>query len=110
MFQRDCLDSCCFECLIRMCFVFLYLHLCSVIEHVSHGKAPRNMLIIIAVIISNWCTRGSPARCLAFWSQCLQCLAQCQYTMALLNSKFDLQFESQWGSTYGCLSRCPLNI
>ena len=26
-------------CLIYMCFVFLYLHLFSAIEHVSHGKA-----------------------------------------------------------------------
>ena len=29
----------CFECLICMCFVFLYLHPFSAIEHVSHGKA-----------------------------------------------------------------------
>ena len=28
-----------FECLICMRFLFLYLHLFSVIEHVSHGKA-----------------------------------------------------------------------
>ena len=28
-----------FECLICMCFLFLYLHLFSAIEHVSHGKA-----------------------------------------------------------------------
>ena len=28
-----------FECLICMCLVFLYLHLFSAIEHVSHGKA-----------------------------------------------------------------------
>ena len=39
MFQHDYLDTCCFECLICMCFVFLYLHLFSAIEHVSHGKA-----------------------------------------------------------------------
>ena len=39
MFQHDYLDTCCFECLIRMCFVFLYLHLLSAVEHVSHGKA-----------------------------------------------------------------------
>ena len=37
MFQHDYLDS--FECLICMRFVFLYLHLFSAIEHVSHGKA-----------------------------------------------------------------------
>ena len=29
------------------CFVFLHLHLCSAVEHISHGKAPRNMLTII---------------------------------------------------------------
>ena len=39
MFQHDYLDTYCFECLICMCFVFLYLHLFSAIEHVSHGKA-----------------------------------------------------------------------
>ena len=38
MFQHDYLDICCFECLICMCFVFLYLHLFSAIEHVLHGK------------------------------------------------------------------------
>ena len=39
MFEHDCLDMCCFRCLICMCFVFLYLHLFTTIEHVSHGKA-----------------------------------------------------------------------
>ena len=39
MFQHDYLDTCCFECLICMCFLFLYLHLFSAVEHVSHGKA-----------------------------------------------------------------------
>ena len=39
MFQHDYLDTYCFECLICMRFVFLYLHLFSAIEHVSHGKA-----------------------------------------------------------------------
>ena len=39
MFQHDCLDTSCFECLICMCFGFLYLHLFSAAEHVSHGKA-----------------------------------------------------------------------
>ena len=38
MFQHDCLDTCCFECLICMCFVVLYLYLFSAIEHVSNGK------------------------------------------------------------------------
>ena len=39
MLQHDYLDTYCFECLICMCFVFLYLQLFSAIEHVSHGKA-----------------------------------------------------------------------
>ena len=39
MFQHDYLDTYCFECLICMCFVFLYLHLFSAVDHVSHGKA-----------------------------------------------------------------------
>ena len=33
----DCLDKCCFGCLISMCFVFLYLHLFSETEHVSQS-------------------------------------------------------------------------
>ena len=40
MFEHDCLDTYCFGCLISMCFVFLYLHLFSATERVSHGKAP----------------------------------------------------------------------
>ena len=39
MFQHDYLDTYCFECLICMCFAFLYLLLFSAIEHVSHGMA-----------------------------------------------------------------------
>ena len=39
MFQHYYLDTYCFECLTFMCFVFLYLHLFSAVEHVSHGKA-----------------------------------------------------------------------
>ena len=38
MFQLDYLDTYCFECLICMCFVVLYLHLFRAVEHVSHGK------------------------------------------------------------------------
>ena len=33
------LDTCCFGCLICTCFIFLYLHLLSAVQHVSHGKA-----------------------------------------------------------------------
>ena len=39
MFQHDHLDTYCFECLICMCFVFLYFDLFSATEHVSRGKA-----------------------------------------------------------------------
>ena len=39
MFGHDCLDACCYGCLICMCFVFLYLHLFSATDHVSHGEA-----------------------------------------------------------------------
>ena len=35
MFQHGYLDTYCFECLICMCFVFLYLDLFSATEHVS---------------------------------------------------------------------------
>ena len=34
VFEHDRLDIRCFACLICMCFVFLYLHLFSAIEHV----------------------------------------------------------------------------
>ena len=37
MFEHDCLDTCCFGCLICMCFIYLYWHLFSTTEHVSHG-------------------------------------------------------------------------
>ena len=39
MFEHDCLDTCCFGCLICMRFKCLHLHLFSAIQHVSHGKA-----------------------------------------------------------------------
>ena len=39
MFEHDCVDTCCFGCLLCMCFGFLYLHLLSATEHVSHGKS-----------------------------------------------------------------------
>ena len=40
MFPYDYLDTYCFECLICMHFVFLYLRLFSATEHVLPGKAP----------------------------------------------------------------------
>ena len=39
MLEHDCLDTCCFKCHMCMSFIFLYLHLFSTTEHVSHGKA-----------------------------------------------------------------------
>ena len=38
MFQHDCLDTCCFECLICMCFVFC-IFTCSAHLSMFHGKA-----------------------------------------------------------------------
>ena len=43
MLQHDCLDTCCFECLIYICFLF------SGIEHVSHGSTH-----IITIIIMHY--------------------------------------------------------
>ena len=51
MFQQCYLDMCCFECLICLCFVFLYLHLFSAVEHVSHGTVLSKTLIIIIILI-----------------------------------------------------------
>ena len=38
MFKHDCLDVSCFGCLISMCFIFLYFHLFSTTEDVSHER------------------------------------------------------------------------
>ena len=51
MFQNDYLDTGCFECLVCMGFVFLYLHLFSAIEHFSHGKELTIIIIIIIIIL-----------------------------------------------------------
>ena len=37
-----------------MCFVFLYLHLFSAIEHVSHGKCAleiRSLVVVVVVVV-----------------------------------------------------------
>ena len=39
MFEHDCLDTCCFACLICMRSLFLCLHLFRAMEYVSLGKA-----------------------------------------------------------------------
>ena len=44
MFQHDCLDTYCFECLIWMCFVFLYLHLFT-----WKGALENTLIIIMSV-------------------------------------------------------------
>ena len=51
MFQHGCLDTYCFECLICMCFVFLYLHLFSAIDMFYMERHSRNTLIIVIIII-----------------------------------------------------------
>ena len=64
MFQHDYLDTCCFECLICMCFVFSYLHLFSATEHVSHGKVLKKyahyyyccfVFVVVVIIIPLSC-------------------------------------------------------
>ena len=50
VFQHDYLDTYCFECLICMCFVFLYLHLFSAISMFHMERRSRNTLIITTII------------------------------------------------------------
>ena len=50
MFEHDCSNTCCFGCLMCMCFVFLYLHLFSTVF--TRKGALENVLInIISIII-----------------------------------------------------------
>ena len=50
MSEQDCLNTCCFGCLICMCFVFLY-STCSQQLSMSHmERRSRNMFIIIIII------------------------------------------------------------
>ena len=53
LFLVECFSMiiCCYECLIGMCFVFLYLHLFSAIERFHMGRRSRKTLIIIIIII-----------------------------------------------------------
>ena len=39
-----------FECLIRMRFLFSYLHLFSAIEHVSHGKSALEICSLLLLL------------------------------------------------------------
>ena len=40
-----------FECLICMRFLFLYLHLFSAIEHVSHGKSALEIRSLLSLVV-----------------------------------------------------------
>ena len=51
MFQHDYFDTCCFECLICMCFVFLYLHLFSAVDLFHMERRSRNTFISIIIMI-----------------------------------------------------------
>ena len=42
---------------MHTCIVFLYLHLFSVLEHVSHERCSRNLLIIISSSCIKLCVR-----------------------------------------------------
>ena len=48
-----------FECLICMRFLFLYLHLFSEIEHVSHGKVLQKYTHYYIIIINTVCWSAS---------------------------------------------------
>ena len=50
MFQHNCLDTYCFECLICVCCVFLYLHCSAQLSMFHMERRSRNMLIIIIII------------------------------------------------------------
>ena len=52
MFQHDYLDTYCFECLICMRFVFLYLHLFSSVDIFHMQRCSRHTLIIIIIFAS----------------------------------------------------------
>ena len=52
IFEHDCLDTCCFGCLICMCFIFLCLCLFIVIKLVSHETVLNTMIMIIIIIIT----------------------------------------------------------
>ena len=45
-FQYDYLDTCCFECLIRMCFAFLYCPCSAQLSMFHMERRSRNTLII----------------------------------------------------------------
>ena len=51
MFQHDCLDTCCFECLIGMCFVFAPVQCKKKMSMFHMERCSRNKLIIIIIIM-----------------------------------------------------------
>ena len=52
MFKHDCLDTCCFGCLIRVWFVFLYLNLFSALSMFHIERRSRNTIIIVIIMIT----------------------------------------------------------
>ena len=83
MFQHDYFDTYCFECLICMCFAFLYLHLFSAIEHVSHGKA-------LYKYAHYYYYYFHPARSLMSQGRCCGLLTRCQSTVTVRENNLSL--------------------
>ena len=66
VFQHDYLDTCCFECLICMCFIVLYFAPVSAQLSMFHmERRSRNTLIIIIIITFHVATVRSG--CLVQW-------------------------------------------
>ena len=51
MFEHDCLDTCCFGCLICMCLYFCICTCSAQLSMFHMEKFSRNKLIIIVIII-----------------------------------------------------------
>ena len=52
MFQHACLDTCCFVCLIYMCFVFCICTCSAQLLSIFHVEwCSRNTLLIVVIII-----------------------------------------------------------
>ena len=69
MFEHDCLDTCCFGCLICMCFVFLYLHLSVQLSMFHIERRSRNMLIIIIISAKDRKVRSSSESRTISWNR-----------------------------------------
>ena len=51
MFEYDYLDTCCLGCLVCMCSIFLYLHMFSTVEHVSHWEGTLEIHLLILSLL-----------------------------------------------------------